>query len=178
MNGHSSKLGMQESGIVTLRTAEVFQVLDENGRPIREQAATQPNGRSSRPRIRRLLLNLDSDAFVQDRTAKETGKKDIYESINLVVRRNQRENNFRKILETIQSLALSVFVLPSWLLEVFLGYGDPASATFTRMANQLQRIDFRDTFLDWDHLTQSLPDKASPKSSQSDRLEVLIFHRS
>lgn len=152
---------MRESGLLALRTAEVVQLLDENGRSIRDSMTTQTNGNSARPRIRRLLVNLDAEAFVSDSKSKETSANDIYERINLVVRRNQRENNFRRILETIRSLALSQITLPSWLRDVFLGFGDPSAAVFTRLANQLRTIDFRDTFLDWDHITNSFPDKVS-----------------
>ena len=158
-NGHSAQASGRDSGLISLRTAEVLQVLDENGRSIREAAGHQTNGASHRPRIRRLLVNLDPDAFITDTKSKEAGNADLYESINIVVRRDQRENNFKKILETIRSLALSEVVLPDWLREVFLGYGDPISATFSRLANQLQKIDFRDTFVDWDHLVESFPGK-------------------
>lgn len=169
-NGHSSQVDMRSSGVITLRTAEVVQLLDEKGRSIREPATDQSNGYERGASIRRLLVNLDATAFTADITYKETTQVDIYDTINVVVRRSQRENNFRKILETIQTLALSEVVVPDWLEEVFLGYGDPASATYTRLPNQLTSIDFRDTFLDWQHLTESFPQQAVETDTNSNEL--------
>ncbi|KAK4692940.1 intron-binding protein aquarius, partial [Lecanoromycetidae sp. Uapishka_2] len=159
-NGHSAQLSPQEcSGLLSLRTAEVVQILDENGRSIRESPPDQINGSGHRPRIRRLIVNIDPAAFKTDSELKEMGRTDVYESINVIVRRNQRENNFKKQLETIQGLALSDVPVPGWLQEVFLGIGDPASASYTRLSSQLKALDFRDTFVDWNHLVQSFPDR-------------------
>ena len=170
-NGHSSQADMRESGVISLRTAEVVQVLDEKGRSIREPFVDQSNVYNRRVSIRRLLVNMDATAFMADVAHKDKGQADVYETINVVVRRNQRENNFRKILETIQTLALSEVAVPVWLQEVFLGYGDPASATFTRLANQLKAIDFRDTFLDWRHLTESFPPNVVETDSKGKELQ-------
>lgn len=158
-NSHSKQSGEEASGLLALRTAEVVQLLDENGRSVREPRPDQTNGYGRRPRIRRLIVNLDPSAFKADGELKEKGRTDVYESLNVIVRRNQRENNFKKILETIQSLALSDVPVPAWLQEVFLGYGDPASASYARLPNQLKAIDFRDTFVDWQHLVDSFPGK-------------------
>ena len=158
-NGHSKESIKEASGLLALRTAEVVQLLAENGRPIREPRPDQTNGYGSGPRIRRLIVNLDPSAFKADGKLKEKGRPDVYESLNVIVRRNQRENNFKKILETMQSLALSDVPVPTWLQDVFLGYGDPSSATYARLSNQLKTIDFQDTFVDWQHLLDSFPGK-------------------
>ena len=158
-NGHPKQSGEAASGLLVLRTAEVVQLLDENGRSIREPRSDQINDYGRRPRIRRLIVNLDSSAFKADSELKGKGRPDVYESLNVIVRRNQRENNFKQILETIQSLALSGIPVPTWLQEVFLGYGDPASATYSRLPNQLKAVDFRDTFVDWQHVVDSFPSK-------------------
>lgn len=169
-NGHSKQNGEEKSGLLALRTAEVVQLLDENGRSIREPRPEQTNGYGSRPRIRRLIVNLDPLAFKADGELKEKGRPDVYENLNVIVRRNQRANNFKKILETIQSLALSDVPVPAWLQEVFLGYGDPASATYARLSNKLKTIDFRDTFVDWQHLVDSFPGKTV--ESEDKKLET------
>ena len=158
-NGHSTQGGEKASGLIALRTAEVVQLLDENGRSIREPRLDNMNGYGNRSRLRRLIVNLDPSAFKADGELREKGRPDVYESLNVIVRRNQRENNFKKILETIQSLALSDVPIPAWLQEVYLGYGDPASATYARLSYQLKTIDFRDTFVDWQHLVDSFPGK-------------------
>lgn len=158
-NGHSGNTSPEATGLIILRTAEVVQLLDEQSRPLREHLHDDVNGHRSRPRIRRLVVNLDPAAFRADTELKEKGKRDVYESVNVIVRRSQRENNWKKVLETIQSLALSDVPMPTWLQEVFLGYGDPASANFTRLENRLKTVDFRDTFKDWQHLVDSFPSK-------------------
>lgn len=53
----------------------------------------------------------------------------------------------------------SELVVPDWLQKVFLGYGDPSSAHYSKMPNQFQKMNFRDTFLDWDHVKESFPGK-------------------
>ena len=164
-NGHSEQKTPHTTGLFTLRTAEVVQVLDEQSRPLREHAPDQVNGYGRKPRMRRVLVNLDPTAFKSDTELREKGRPDVYESINIIVRRNQRENNWKKVLETIQHLTLSDVPIPSWLQEVFLGYGDPSSASFTRLENRLAAVDFRDTFVDWKHLVDSFPDRVSQLSN-------------
>ncbi len=165
MNGHGFTGAAREVGLNHLRSATVVQVLDENGRSLRELANTQVNGHSHRPRVRRLVVNLDAAMYKQDSERVAKGKPDVYEAINVFVRRNGRENNFKPILESIQTLTMSEVPLPSWLQEVFLGYGDPSGATYTRLSNRLKSIDFRDTFLSWQHLVESLPGKVFPSIS-------------
>lgn len=158
-NGYSGEQNPgEELGLRSLRCAEVVSVLDENGRPLREQ--TQTDGLPPRARQRRLILNLDARQYKEDLDRVAQGRLDIYERINLIVRRRGRENNFRPILDSIRRLALSDIPAPSWLQEVFLGYGDPSSASYKRLPNRLHSIDFRDTFLDWQHLIESLPGKS------------------
>ncbi|KAI9373951.1 P-loop containing nucleoside triphosphate hydrolase protein [Aspergillus egyptiacus] len=161
--GNAGKSGLrsldapQTPGIAHLRTANIVQVLDENGRPLREPTLGQTNGYKSRPRLRRLLVNLDPAAFKADKDRSAQGKPDIYPLINVVARRKGRENNFKSILETIQRLIVSDITLPPWIQDIFLGYGDPAGARYTELPNRLRSVDFRDTFLDWQHLVQSFP---------------------
>jgi len=163
-NGDSRISEAQKLGLKYVRVAEVTQVLDENGRSLRDYSG-QVNGHG-RPRIRRLHVNLDPVSYKEDLKRVEKGKPDIYESINVVVRRRGRENNFKPILESIQSLTLADVPLAIWLHEVFLGYGDPAGATYTHLPNQIKRIDYRDTFLDWQHLIESLPGKTVEPSEE------------
>ncbi|TVY56134.1 Intron-binding protein aquarius [Lachnellula cervina] len=148
---------VQRLGLKCLRAAEVTQVLDDKGRSLRDQN-NQTNGHG-RPRVRRLQVKLDAAMFKEDMQRASNGKPDIYESINVVVRRSGRENNFKPILESIRSLTLSDVPLASWLHEVFLGYGDPAGASYTHLSNRIKKVDYRDTFLDWQHLISSLPGK-------------------
>jgi len=71
-----------------------------------------------------------------------------------------KENTFKSILESIQDLTQLNIVVPSWFESVFLGYdNDMASAHHTNMEAQIDTVDFRDTFLDWQHLLESFPSK-------------------
>ena len=158
-NGHSTHQPGQDWEIAHLRAAEVQQVLDENSRPLRDSQAAQANGFVPRSRQRRLLINLDSSAFKLDSNRTAKGKPDPYKAINVIVRRQGRENNFKPVLQTIQHLIASETQLPSWFQEVFLGYGDPTSATYTQLQEVALTLDFRDTFLDWEHLQTSFPGK-------------------
>ncbi|KAL8774528.1 MAG: hypothetical protein Q9209_000901 [Squamulea sp. 1 TL-2023] len=158
-NGHAMHARSHDFGLRALRAAEVEQVLDENGRMIREVPEMEINGYVRRPRLRRLIVRFDTTAWQLDSKRKAEGKPDVYESLNVVIRRKGRENNFKKILETIKHLALSDIPVPDWLQGVFLGFGDPSSATYTKLPNGLNQLDFRDTFLDWPHLVESLPNR-------------------
>ncbi|EME77465.1 uncharacterized protein MYCFIDRAFT_158285 [Pseudocercospora fijiensis CIRAD86] len=160
-NGAASNQSyMEKTGLKTVRCAEIISVLDENGRALRYNQDQQDHiDGMSRPRQRRLLLRIDPIAYKADKDREDAGKGDIYESINLIIRRRSRENNFRPVLESIKQLALSDMPLPGWFEEVFLGTGDPSSATYKRLSNKLKNIDYRDTFLDWQHLIESLPGK-------------------
>lgn len=149
----------KEIGLTHVRTAEVVQILDENGRQIREPDPTQANGYRKKPRLRKVLVNLDAAAYKADNERLTKGKVDIYSSINVIARRRGRENNFKPVLQTMQNLTIADTELPSWFQEVFLGYGDPAGAKYTELSNKVKSLDFRDTFLDWQHLVGSFPGK-------------------
>jgi intron-binding protein aquarius len=157
-NGHQEQQTGAQLGIRRLRCAQIVQVLDDQGKPLRDHS--QADGPPPRARQRRLIVNIDARQYKRDADHLKEGKPDIYEGINLIVRRRARENNFKPMLESIKRLTLSDIPAPSWFQEVFLGYGDPASATYKRLPNRLKSIDFRDTFLDWQHLIESLPGKS------------------
>jgi intron-binding protein aquarius len=71
-----------------------------------------------------------------------------------------QENNFKSTLESIQDLTQLNIVVPSWFESVFLGYdNDMSSSHYKNMPIQLKSLDFRDTFLHWDHLQKSFPTK-------------------
>jgi intron-binding protein aquarius len=158
-NGNSNHQPRQDWEIAHVRAAEVVQLLDENSRPLRDSQAARVNGFAPRARQRRLLVNVDNSAFKSDSDRTTKGKQDVYQAINVIVRRKGRENNFKPILRTMQHLIESETQLPSWFQEVFLGYGDPTSATYTQLQEKILTLDFRDTFLDWEHLQTSFPGK-------------------
>ncbi|KAM0274435.1 hypothetical protein ACHAQH_007843 [Verticillium albo-atrum] len=151
-NGGGALSEAQRLGITAVRTAEVMAITDDKGR-----AARELNGRHDGKRTFRLKL----DARTYARDAELTGQNEppVYGRINVIMRRSGRENNFRPVLESIRSLTLSDVPVASWLHEVFLGYGDPAGATYKQLPNRVKTLNYRDTFLDWQHLIESLPGK-------------------
>jgi len=69
--------------------------------------------------------------------------KPLYAGLNMLMRRKPKENNFKAILECIRDLMNSDCVVPDWLHDIFLGYGDPAAAQSINMPNQLRTVDFK-----------------------------------
>ena len=156
-NGHAKDQPKKDHEISYLRCAEVVKVLDDNGRPLRETHDSQMNGHGPKPRRRRLLVNIDAEAYKRDLDRLAIGKSDIYASVNVIARRSNRENNFKPILLTIQKLVRSKTELPSWLQDGYIGFGNPMAVSPANMDDKVASIDYRDTFVDWDHLNESFP---------------------
>ncbi|KAI9010257.1 intron-binding protein aquarius-like protein [Hyaloraphidium curvatum] len=136
----------EKYGIRMVRGGEVVDVRGEEGDKGVDWGRPMLSGTG-----RTLGINLDPAAYVADRAA---GRG--YERVNLLVRRDPRGNNFRSVMETALGL-LDAEGVPEWLEQVLLGYGDPTSASYTAVKNAVRTIDFRDTFIDWDHLTSCFP---------------------
>lgn len=62
------------------------------------------------------------------------------------------------MLECIRDLMNTNFVVPDWLRDLLLGYGDPAAANYTKIKEPIGTLDFNDTFLSYEHLVQSFPE--------------------
>ncbi|KAK2594216.1 hypothetical protein QQS21_008058 [Conoideocrella luteorostrata] len=152
LNGGDAESEYEKLGVLSVRTAEIIQITDDKGRHIRDGSTHLGN-------TRRLHVKLDPYMYSRDAEQSATGKPDVYGQMNLLLRRGRRENNFKPVLESIRKLVLSEMPLPSWLHEVFLGYGDPAGANYKNLPNRNKKLDYRDTFLDWQHLVESLPGK-------------------
>ena len=54
---------------------------------------------------------------------------EMYKRFNCVIRRRPKENNFKAILACIRDCLNQNMNAPEWLQDVFLGYGDPSSAS-------------------------------------------------
>lgn len=101
---------------------------------------------------RRVQVLLDGIQYNQDLKASENNVEEIYSSFHLLVRRKPKENNFRAILETIRDLMNETTVIPPWLENIFLGYGDPTTADYRKLNDfTLSKIDFYDSFLNEEH---------------------------
>ena len=112
-------------GIKYIRGGEIFEVRDEDGTVISDPF--KPVDR--RGNKRSIRINLDPVQYNNDMN----DGINCYETLNLIIRRDSKENNFKAILETIRDLMNSSAVdrsMPPWLHDVFLGYGNPNSASF------------------------------------------------
>jgi intron-binding protein aquarius len=52
------------------------------------------------------------------------------------------------VLESIRDLMNEDCIVPDWLHDILLGYGDPGAAQYANQEGTLQTVDFLDTFLD------------------------------
>ena len=78
---------------------------------------------------------------------------EMYKNFNCVIRRRPKENNFKAILACIRDCLNQDMNAPEWLQDVFLGYGDPSSASPDALEledsennKKRTKIDFKDTF--------------------------------
>jgi intron-binding protein aquarius len=91
-NGGDPRSQAEKLGVRCLRTAEIIHIADENGRQMRDVQGEDGPDRSfsSRSRIRRLQIKLDAKSYKEDHDMVLKGKPDVYEGINVVVRRKGR----------------------------------------------------------------------------------------
>lgn len=158
----SAKLSIPEQfGLQFVRGCEVIELHDEDGTlmndftgRIKREDWKPPAGEA-----RTVVVGLDNVQYQLDMNAAANGDMDqnIYETFNLLMRRKPKENNFKAILESIRDLMNEDLIVPTWLHDILLGYGDPASAQWKKMPDPLEIVDFKDTFLDAQHLRESFP---------------------
>ncbi|KAJ1920846.1 hypothetical protein H4219_001083 [Mycoemilia scoparia] len=178
-----------EYTIKHLRGCEVECFIDQDGKPIDEfenfnnnpedQNSKKRDWRSKTP-MRTFRVTLDPNQYLIDskNTEENHQVEDVYSSFNIVLRRRPQENNFKAVLESIRELMKGGAQLPDWLLSVFLGYGDPHNANYTNLPNQVSKINFRDTFLDLQHLKDCFPGRTfqlAPKEKEEDMKEPFII---
>ncbi|XP_066993686.1 RNA helicase aquarius isoform X2 [Anabrus simplex] len=142
-------------GLTYVRGCEIEGMLDQNGRVIEEGPEPKPQLPGERRTFR---VWLDCNQYRHDMDQASQGKEDVYETFNILMRRKPKENNFKAVLETIRELMNTECVVPDWLHDIILGYGDPGAAHYSRMPNEIATVDFNDTFLDMDHLRASFPE--------------------
>ncbi|CAI5722873.1 unnamed protein product [Peronospora farinosa] len=111
-------------GVQYVRAAEIVEVKDAVGIAINNE---NPVGKGSK---RMFKLALDG---VQYKNDLEAGHLEAYDQLNLLVRRMPRDNSFKAVLDTIRGTLRDVNkeeLLPVWLHDLFLGYGDPTAALY------------------------------------------------
>lgn len=146
---------MGQVGLECVRGCEVEGMLDTNGRVIEDGPEPRPILPGDQRTYR---VWLDCNQYHDDMDKLNRGGTDVYETFNILLRRKPKENNFKAVLETIRELMNTECVVPDWLHDIILGYGDPAAAHYSSMPDQIATMDFNDTFLDMDHLRASFPE--------------------
>lgn len=138
---------LDQYGLRFVRGAEVIELRDADGKLMNDfSGRTKRDGPQGPPKgtERTLLVALDTAQYQIDVTRQvERQGPDVYAGLNLLVRRKPKENNFKAILECIRDLMQEDAHVPSWLHDIFLGYGDPAAAHWRNMPEPLQSIDFK-----------------------------------
>ncbi|ODQ67799.1 P-loop containing nucleoside triphosphate hydrolase protein [Nadsonia fulvescens var. elongata DSM 6958] len=197
-------------GIKHLRSAEVVEVFDNRGYSLGKNSkqsfdddvdeeydsSNETQQRDSKRRrrditlTRKLHLLLDPISYYNDINNTHNHQnhqpidENIYQNFNLIIRRNQRENNFKPILESVKTLFSSSTVssinglkdirddlslgndaiVPNWFSDIFLGFGNPATVGYKHFiqnfkADEEPFFDFNDTFVDYDHVKESFPEQ-------------------
>uniref|UniRef100_A0A8C5CE19 Aquarius intron-binding spliceosomal factor n=1 Tax=Gadus morhua TaxID=8049 RepID=A0A8C5CE19_GADMO len=164
---------VEQTGLVYVRGCEVQGMLDDKGRVIEEGPDPKPKLRGD---SRTYRVWLDPNQYQQDMTGSiQNRTEDPYESFNVIMRRKPKENNFKAVLETIRNLMNTECVVPDWLHDIILGYGDPGSAHYSKMPNQISSLDFNDTFLSLDHLRSCFPGYTVTVAEDNPELQVPPF---
>lgn len=126
---------LKQMGLVCVRGCEIEGLLNEAGKLVEEGPnIAKPKFETS---LRAFRISLDPNQYKidNDKFAATQLKEDIYTTFNVFVRRRPKENNFKSILESIRDLMNTNFVVPDWLRDLLLGYGDPKQAHYKSLKN-------------------------------------------
>jgi intron-binding protein aquarius len=136
-----------------VRGCEIEGLLDSEGKIVDENLETPKFSNN----IRTYHVLMDCNQYQIDQDALVERKLVVYDKFHLMVRRKPEKNNFKGVLETIRNLINTKFVVPDWLKNLLIGFGDPyeASPDSLRDADETIELDYFDTFVDYDHLKTS-----------------------
>nr|XP_016496735.1 PREDICTED: intron-binding protein aquarius-like isoform X1 [Nicotiana tabacum] len=151
----------QRLGLQCVRGCEIIELRDEEGTLMNDFTGRIKRDEWKPPKgdLRTVTVALDTAQYHMDvGDIAEKGAEDIYGTFNILMRRKPKENNFKAILESIRDLMNETCIVPDWLHDVFLGYGNPSAAQWTNMPDLLETVDFKDTFLNADHVRECFPD--------------------
>lgn len=85
--------------------------------------------------LRTFRVRFDPNQYKED--SDKGIETDVYFTFNLVVRRDPKTNNFKAVLATIRQLLNTECVVPDWLHDLILGYGEPDTAHYSKQAIKL-----------------------------------------
>ncbi|KAM1064414.1 hypothetical protein ACFX2A_029060 [Malus domestica] len=151
----------QRLGLQYVRGCEIIEIRDEEGTLMNDFTGRIKRDEWKPPKgeLRTVTVALDTAQYHMDvSNIAAKGAEDVYGTFNILMRRKPEENNFKAILESIRDLMNEYCIVPDWLHNIFLGYGNPSAAQWTNMPDLLETIDFKNTFLDADHLKECFPD--------------------
>lgn len=155
----------QKLGLQYVRGCEIIEIHDEEGTLMNDFSGKikREDWKPPKGELRTVTVALDTAQYHMDvNNIAEKGGEDVYGTFNVLMRRKPKENNFKAILESIRDLMNEYCIVPKWLENIFLGYGDPSDAQWTSgsklLPDLLETVDFKDTFLDADHLKGSFGD--------------------
>ncbi|TDH71608.1 hypothetical protein CCR75_003527 [Bremia lactucae] len=114
----------EDFGVMFVRMGEIVEIADSTGNAIDDETSVAKGNKRS------LTLKLDGKQYKSDL---EAGHLGAYEQVNVLIRLKPHKNNFKIVLDTIASVlrdANREELLPEWLHDLFLGYGDPAAAAY------------------------------------------------
>ncbi|KAH6766515.1 P-loop containing nucleoside triphosphate hydrolases superfamily protein [Perilla frutescens var. hirtella] len=150
----------EKLGLQYVRGCEIIEIRDEEGILMNDFTGRIKRDEWKPPKgeLRTVTVALDTAQYHMDVSdIAEKGADDVYSTFNILVRRKPKENNFKAILESIRDLMNETCIVPDWLHDIFLGYGDPSAAQWINMPDLLEKVDFKDTFLDTAHVKESFP---------------------
>jgi intron-binding protein aquarius len=166
---------MKKYGVKHVRGCHVIELFDDSGANVydfNEAKIVDSEGESRiESGMRTIRVLLDSNQYALDTIGGKKNEYDIYGTFNVLVRRGRSNNNFKSILETMRDLMIQVDgdagdsgTVPEFMHDVLLGYGKRDGAHYSQV-EQIDvdedgsfGVDFRDTFVDRDHLYESFPD--------------------
>lgn len=143
----------QENNVKFIRGCEIDCLLDSDGKVIDEYVEVMPKFKDN---LRTFLVNFDCNQYQMDENQYKDLKQNVYDKFHLFVRRKPEKNNFKGVLDTIRCLMNEKFILPDWIKNLLIGFGDPNEAHYSQLRGKQITLDLCDTFLDYQHLRDSL----------------------
>ncbi len=165
-----------QMGLVYVRGCEIEGLVGDDGKMIDDVGGQDLSAKNAKVtgdgRTWRVLLDPNQYKIDTDRTTDNPNADDVYSTFNVFLRRRPKESNFKAVLESIRDLMNTNFVVPEWLRDIILGYGDPAAAHYTNMIQRIDQLDWNDTFLSFQHLKASFPTyEVDTRGLSGDQLE-------
>jgi intron-binding protein aquarius len=147
-------------GLTYVRGCEIIEIRDESDKLMNVFSGSNKFEEWKEPFgfKRTVEVSLDPVQYMMDTSKNSSESDDVYNSFKLLIRRDSKENNFKVVLETIKELMNEGCVVPEWLHDILLGYGDPnATQIGLNSCDKLKtNFDIHDTLLDELHAFETL----------------------